>query len=226
MSSPSDDPGSPSVSVFEQSAAWRDLHVLLATGLRHPDEQFRAALETGEFEAELRSLVSELDVGLAISVVPPVERSDGLTTAYIDLFEGGQQPYAPPVESPYRPWYDRDEGGLMNGPSAAEMRQRYRALDVSVPDAYSPDHIALLLEYGSLLLEADEREAYRSFVRTHFEWVPALRRATDTAAANAPVYRWLAVLIDELCVALRDRLDVPDPTAEDVDRMVARAGNS
>jgi len=225
MSSP-DDPGSPAASVFEQSTAWRDLHVLLATGFRHPDEQFSAALETGEFEAELQSLASELDASLAISVVPPVERSDGLTTAYIDLFEGGRQPYAPPVESPYRVWYDRDEGGLMNGPSAAEMRQRYRALDVSVPDAYSADHIALLLEYGSLLLEADEREAYRSFVRTHFEWVPALRRATDTAAASAPVYRWLAVLIDELFVALRDRLDIPDPTAEDIDRMVTRVGSN
>lgn len=210
--------------LFEQSSAWGDLHVLLAAGLRHPDEKLLTALESGAFEAKLRSLTSELGIDLAISLTPPAGNRDALTTAYVQLFEGGQRPTAPPAESPYREWYDRADGGLMNGPSAAEMRQRYRALDVSVPDAYSPDHIALLFEYGSLLLEAGEREAYRSFVRTHLEWLSAFRRATDVAAAEAPVHRWLVVLVDELFVVVRNRLGIEDPPVEQVDRMAARVG--
>ncbi|WP_229114431.1 molecular chaperone TorD family protein [Halapricum desulfuricans] len=234
--SPTDSPDSPDRSassddrddldrpVLERSQSWRDLHVLLANALRHPDEQFSDAIETGEFEAQLRSLVSTLDVDLAISLSPPLEESSGLTAAYIDLFEGRRQPYAPPAESPYRAWYDRDEGGLMNGPAAAEMRQRYRAIDATVPDAYAADHVALLLEYESLLLEAGDHDAYRSFARSHFEWLPALRRATDAAAAEAPVYRWLVVLLDELFVVLRDRLELSEPTTADVERMLGRIG--
>ncbi len=221
-----DSVASDSAVFFEHSTAWRDLHVLLANGLRHPDEQFQAALETGSFESQLATLLSDVDASLAVSLTPPSERDTALTMSYVDLFEGGRKPHAPPAESPYLAWYDRDDGGLLNGPSAAEMRDRYRAIGVSIPDAYPPDHIALLLEYGSLLLESDERDAYRSFVRTHFEWLPAFRRAVDIAAADAPIYRWLALLVDELFVVVRGRLDIDDPADAEIERMVERVSSS
>jgi len=48
--------------------------------------------------------------------------------------------------------------------------------------------------------------------------LPALRRAADVAA----VYRWLALLVDELFVVVHDRLAIEAPADADIERMVER----
>jgi TorA maturation chaperone TorD len=221
-STPSNDQSTDEPPVIDRSTAWRDLQVLLATGFRHPDDRLREAITSGEFEHELRSLASELGLDLEIELDVPIDAEADLTTAYIDLFEGGKRPYAPPAESPYRGWYGDRDGGLMSGPSAAEMRERYQALEASVPGEYTADHVALLLEYGSLIVEVNDREIYRSFVRTHYDWTPAFRRLADDAAADAPFHRWLVAVTDEVLAAVRDRLGFEEPTADEIDRMADR----
>jgi TorA maturation chaperone TorD len=207
---------------LQQPATWRDLHVVLAAGLRHPDERLRDDLESETFAQELTDRLDALGLDLDVPIDPPSVADRDLTADYVALFEAGRTPYAPPAESPYKPWYGSRDGGLMGGPPAADMTDRYDAIGASVPDEYPADHVALLLEYGSYLLEAGDHEAYREFVAAHLDWLPSFRQVTRSAAAEAPFHRWLVDLTAAVVVEIRDRLDVPDPAPAAVDRMVDR----
>lgn len=207
---------------LEPTDRWRDLHVVLAAGLRHPDRQLREDVESGAYARELTDVAIDLGVEDALAIDPPAIDDREFTEDYVDLFEAGRTPYAPPAESPYREWYGSRDGGLMGGPPAADMRDRYRAIGAEIPEAYPADHVALQLEYGSFLLEAGEHEEYRAFVANHLDWVPAFARATDAAAAEAPFHRWVVGLTATAFGIVRDRLGIADPTDETVDRMLGR----
>jgi TorA maturation chaperone TorD len=211
------------LSVLEPAGAWRDLHVLLASGVRRPNERLRADIEDGTYESRLADLAGGVALDVGMTLDPPSVTDRDLTGDYVALFEAAQTPYAPPAESPYKPWYGDRSGGLMEGPPAAEMEERYRAIDATVPRAYPPDHVALLLEYGSYLLEAGEHQAYRTFVATHLDWIPAFRRLTATAAAEAPFYRWIVALTAATLEAIRDRLGIASPGQDTVETMLDRA---
>ena len=207
---------------LEPTDRWRDLHVVLAAGLRHPDRQLREDVESGAYARELTDVATDLGVEDDLETDPPAMDDREFSEDYVALFEAARTPYAPPAESPYKPWYGSRDGGLMGGPSASDMRDRYRAIDAEVPEAYPADHVALQLEYGSFLLEAGEHEEYRALVERHLDWLPAFERATEAAAAKAPFHRWVVALTATAFGIVRDRLGVPDPTAEAVERMADR----
>lgn len=203
---------------LDRTAAWADLLVVVSNCLHNPDEQLLASVQDGSLRAVLAEATDTADLQ-EVDVDPPVVTSLGvLTESYTGLFQAMETPYAPPAESPYKPWYE-DRTGLMCGPPAAEMKQRYAALDVEVPDAYPTDHVALLLEYGSILLNAGEREEFAGHVDAHLDWVPALRLATEGAAAGAPFHRWAVALLDDILRGLRPRLGL-DPVADSEVRMM------
>ncbi|MFT4931196.1 MAG: TorA maturation chaperone TorD [Natronomonas sp.] len=208
--------------VLEPTDRWRDLHVVLAAGLRHPDRQLHEEVESGGYARELAEIASDLAIEDDLAIDPPVVDDREITEDYVALFEAARTPYAPPAESPYKPWYGSRDGGLMGGPPASDMRDRYRAIEAEIPEAYPADHVALQLEYASVLLEAGNHEEYRTFVANHLDWLPAFERATDAAAAEAPFHRWVVTLTVTAFEIGRDRLGVPDPTAEDVERMADR----
>lgn len=207
---------------LEPTDRWRDLHVVLAAGLRHPDRQLREDVASGAYVRELTDLATDLGVETDLAIDPPTVDDRAFAEDYVDLFEAARTPYAPPAESPYKPWYGSRDGGLMGGPSASDMRDRYRAIDAEIPEAYPADHVALQLEYGSFLLEAGEHEGYRTFVADHLDWLPAFARATEAAAAEAPFHRWVVGLTATAFGIVRDRLGIADPTDETVDRMLHR----
>jgi TorA maturation chaperone TorD len=207
---------------LEPTAPWRDLHVVLAAGLRHPDPQLREDVESEAYARELADVATDLGVEDDLRIDPPAIDDREFTEDYVDLFEAGRTPYAPPAESPYKPWYGSRDGGLMGGPPAAAMRDCYRAIDAEIPEAYPADHVALQLEYGSFLLEAGEHAEYRAFVADHLDWLPAFARATDAAAAEAPFHRWVVGLTATAFEIVRDRLGIAGPTDETADRMLHR----
>ncbi|MEF8756676.1 MAG: molecular chaperone TorD family protein [Halobacteriales archaeon] len=207
---------------LDRQERWRDLHVVLATALRHPDEQLKDDLAAGAFGDELAEIATDLDFDLGVALDPPAIDDRGLTEDYVALFEAARTPFAPPAESPYKPWYGERDGGLMGGPPASDMETRYRAIGAEIPDGYPPDHVALQLEYGSYLLEAGEQDAYRAFFESHLDWIPAFRRATDDAAAAAPFHRWAVEVTDAVLDAARTRLGVAAPDAATEEQMVER----
>lgn len=203
---------------LERPDGWSDLLVALSTCLREPDQQLVASVRDGSLQDALVAATDTADVSEVAIDPPPVRAVGTLTESYLALFQGMEIPYAPPAESPYKPWYD-DRTGLMGGPPAAEMAQRYGAVDAEFPDAYPADHVALLLEYGSILLDAGQHEEFAGYVDAHLDWVPALRLATAGAAAEAPFQRWAVRLLDDVVADLRSRLGI-DPVETEAVRMM------
>lgn len=202
------------------------LYSLLSECLKHPDEAFYEDVATGRFDAERERLLSGLDLGL--EDVPSADQLPdsraALDNDYISLFEAFETPYAPAVESPYKEWHDgAGSDGLLGGPPADDMRQRYAVLEASPPAAYEPDHLALLLEYASLLVESDEPAAYAAFVDEHLDWLVAFRRLVEDAAADAPFHRRCVRLVCAVVAVERDRLDVDDPEPSAITTMADRA---
>jgi TorA maturation chaperone TorD len=202
------------------------LYSLLSECVKHPGETFYEDVAAGRFDAERDRLTSALDFDLPADLpstdVLPDSRA-AFDNEYISLFEAFESPYAPPVESPYKEWHPgAGADGLLDGPPADDMRQRYAALDAAPPAAYQPDHLALLLEYASLLVEGGDEQAYAAFVREHFDWLPAFRRLVADAAADAPFHRRSVAMICTVVAAERARLDVPEPDPATVESMIDR----
>ncbi len=212
---------------FDRRQAWVSLYTLLAEGLKHPDERLYRDVSRGTFASELTSLTNTLSIPLperAGDRYPVPESRAAFDNEYIALFEGLAVPYAPLIESVYRPWYETSTStGLLSGPSAADMQNRYDAAGMSVPEAYAPDHLALLLEYAAALLRAGEHTAYLAFIQHHLDWLPALRRLTDAAEANAPFHSYCVATVYEMVATVRDREGITQPDSDTVREMCDRA---
>lgn len=208
---------------FEQTEDWACMLAVLADSVRKPDEGIVEDVEDGFYHSALEDLAGDLSLRPAQGTRPPSLSSIGTATeSYLDLFDARQTPYAPIAESPYKPWYG-DRSGMMGGPPAKDMTRRYDAIEASFPSGYPADHLALELEYASMIFEAGTREEAVAFVNDHLDWVPALRRAVDDAAADAPFYRWAIALIDDTTVTLRDRLGMEPVAESDIEEMASRA---
>jgi TorA maturation chaperone TorD len=201
---------------------WASLHTLLAECLKEPSEGFVEELQAGALESELTAHADAVSLSITAPSPPPTPDRDALQRAYLSLFEAMHQPFAPPAESPYKPWYGDRNGGLMGGPAATEMERRYEAIEASPPPGYPADHVALLLEYGALLLDAGAIEEYRDFLETHLDWVGALARQIDASAVESPFYEWTVARLREVLAELRTRLGVSEPADSTVDSMVER----
>ncbi|WP_254769203.1 TorD/DmsD family molecular chaperone [Salinilacihabitans rarus] len=172
-----------------------ELYALLSRVFAFPDDDVVEALDDGRYEAALRDRAEALGVEVES---PPRAGSPGeLREEYLRSFEAYEGAFAPPVESVYEPWWDGTERELLSGPTAVDMRRRYEAIDADLPSGYPPDHVALLLEYGSLLLEAGEREAYERFHEAHFDWIPSFRRRVERTSESA-FYRWAVASLDRV----------------------------
>ncbi|GAB7091304.1 hypothetical protein JCM18237_15750 [Halorubrum luteum] len=205
---------------------WASLYTLLAEGLKHPDERLHRDVKTGRFAAELTDLAETLSVpvpdGPGTPDAVPAGRA-AFDNEYVALFEGLRVPYAPLIESVYRPWYDTAASeGLRSGPPAADMQDRYDAAGIAVPPAYPPDHLALLLEYAAVLLRAGERKGYLRFLDRHLGWLPALRRMAHEAAANAPFHSYCVDAVCETVAAARGREGIAPPRSDVVEEMIDR----
>ncbi|MFT4890400.1 MAG: TorA maturation chaperone TorD [Halobacteriales archaeon] len=211
---------------LERPDAWADLLAAVGNCLRDPDEALVESVRSGELRDALAEATATVDFDPETGVDPPAVASLGdLTESSLELFEAMRTPYAPPAESPYKPWYD-DRTGLMGGPPAEDMVRRYEAIDADVPEGYPPDHVVLLLEYGTVLLDAGEIDAVAGHVVEHLDWIPAFALATEGAAADAPFHRWAIHLLDDTTDVLRSRLEL-DTVGDDVARtMVGRVSDA
>ena len=167
-----------------------ELYTLLAKCFEQPSEPFYEAVLTGRFDVEVRTRLDRLDVDG--DPVPTVEMSHGdLREAYLQTFEGFEGPSAPPIESVHEPWWDGRERELLSGPAEADAKRRFAAIGVEIPDRYPPDHLAVLLEYESLALEAGRVDEYADVHAQHFDWLDTFAERVG-AIGGAPFYLWAA----------------------------------
>lgn len=106
---------------------------------------------------------------------------DRLRGAYHALFTVPSGRFILPVESVFKEWRAEGdltaESGMIMGPPALDMLERYRAGGLHIPKEMRdyPDHLALLLEYGGLLCEEGDLQEQRDFVANHLDqWIETL----------------------------------------------------
>ncbi|AUX10411.1 chaperone protein TorD [Halalkaliarchaeum desulfuricum] len=189
-----------------------ELYALLSTCFQTPDRALVEAARTGTLYEQLVARTGSLGFR---PERPPTDGFEGvpdLHEAYLRSFEGFEGAYAPPAESAYEQWWDGRDGGLLSGPAAVDMRRRFDAVEVDIPDRYPADHIALLLEYGGLLLEAAEIDAYVSFHEEHFDWIPDFHERVEETCED-PFYVWTVQVLSGTIEAVETQLlrtDQPD----------------
>jgi TorA maturation chaperone TorD len=204
---------------LDEPEAWTQLQVILSNCLKHPDGSLRKGIVDGDLETDLEEAMGV--VGLVPSSPPAIDNRD-LTEDYESLFGAFRRPFAPPAASPYKEWYDDSRSGLMEGPPASRMETRYEAIDATVPESYPADHVALQLEYSSLLTEAGEYDELAAFVETELDWIDAFAEMVSAAVADAPFYRFCIDLLVTVVNELRSELGVSAPSSDHVNEMLER----
>lgn len=125
---------------------------------------------------------------------------------YHSLFEGPISPFAPLIESVYKPW---DKGGKsivgtahghIMGYPALDMKRRYETRGIEIPAEYShaPDHLALLLEFFSIGIGTAGAVELEEFAKSHLDWIDALvEEALKTGKARLykPILGFMASFI-------------------------------
>ena len=173
-----------------------ELHTLLARCFERPGPELATAITSGRLDAAIRERAERLGIDLE---EPP--RPDEPLEAHLRTFESFEGPAAPLAESVYKEWWDGTERGILSGPPAHDMERRYEAADIEIPEGYAADHLAVILEYASLVLETDA-DAYPSFRANHLDWIDDLEeRVAETC--DVPFYRWAVTTLQ----AVLDRTD-------------------
>lgn len=185
---------------------YADCYALLASCFQHPDDAFVEAVDDDTLAATVDEYAEALEVD---GIEPPPGFDEPPREAYLRTFEAFDGEYAPPAESAYEAWWDGEKQGILSGPPASDMQQRYDTLEAEVPAAYPADHVSLLLEYGGLLLEAGAVETYAQFHDEHFAWIPAFRTRVETTS-ESPFYHWAVQTLDRVTAAVHS--SVCDPT--------------
>ena len=188
---------------LERDISSAALYATLATCFQHPDGGLVTAARDGTLVSTVEAGVRRLRMD-CFDRPPAIDSLATLRREYLRTFEAFEGEYAPPAESAYEEWWDGTERGILSGPPASDMKRRYEALDAEVPPEYPADHVSLLLEYASLLLDAEQYEEYARFHAAHFDWIPAFReRVAETS--DSAFYLWAVRLLDSVVGAMGEQ---------------------
>ena len=170
------------------------IYAALSECFKEPSEEFADDIASGRLEEVIKEGLSQLNIPVPGDTLKSLHLTkdhgfkDELIIVYNKLRADYHSLFFPlyvvPVESVYKEWSKADdvtgamkgEKGFIMGDPAVEMINRYRMAGIEIPQTYkdTPDHIAILLEYASLLCENIKREDRASFVSGHLDWVAEL----------------------------------------------------
>lgn len=165
---------------------WSETYSQLSEFFKEPSAEFSEDVASGRlarfFEARCHSLA--LDPASCESLASRGDVPASLAGEYRRLFRGPLPPYVIPVESVYKKWASdpachlpqAQEKGLLMGDPAVDMLRRYQVEGIALPEEFSsmPDHIALELEYLSLLSLRGDEAAVGEFLTHHMDWLDDL----------------------------------------------------
>ena len=187
-------------------AAREELFSTLAELFKAPAPEFTAQWFSGEVQSSMDSWAGGLGYRAKL---PKIEGGasagwfhEFIRGEYTRLFVGPVAPFAPPVESVYKPW-ERSPGALLSGQtgffmgeSASGMRRRYTAAHLVVPHEFKdfPDHLALLLEYFAWSVANLPPGEQRKFHQEHLDWIGALQVEARRARPQSPYIELLGYL--------------------------------
>ena len=177
-----------------------ELFGLLSTFWQPPDELFWYNLADGSVDAELANF-SQL---AGFSPLSPSRTSfqhtlptlDALKLFYLRCFIGIGKQSALPVESIYKKWTEDPTArlpiagstGYLMGDPALHAQYLLNHYQLQVPPDYRmmPDHLLLLLELLSFLLENRSVAEADLFLRQHFDWLDSFAEALEAIDPENP----------------------------------------
>lgn len=160
---------------MEQNDLRAEVAGMLARLISRPNEELVCALNSGELNRLIGGYLDETTDFL----------NDGYTLAYLTaMYDEAMGPAsakkALPVESLYKAWCAETEAaeikGLLMGDPAMHMIELYSSCKIELPAEFSgqPDHLALELEFLSILYEKYSDEMTLRFIADHLDWMPEL----------------------------------------------------
>ena len=175
---------------------WSAIYAQLSEFFKEPSAEFAEDVASGRLARFFEECCISLSLGSASckGLAPAGDVAASLAGEYRRLFRGPLPPYVIPVESVYKKWAsDPDcnlpiaqEKNLLMGDSAVDMLWCYREEGIALPDEFSsmPDHVALELEYLSMLSLRGEEDACRKFLTRHMDWLDDLVGEIEAADAG------------------------------------------
>ena len=169
-----------------------------------PVREFILQLHAGEVKRRMDSWLQTVCAGLVFPSMEPTPATPEeffleMKGEYHSLFEGPISPFAPLIESVYKPW-DKDarsivgtaQGHIMGYP-AVDMKNRYEARGIEIPAelSHAPDHLALLLEFFSMEIETAPAGELDEFAKSHLDWVDAI---TEEASKTGKAQYYLPIM--------------------------------
>lgn len=189
---------------------WSAIYAQLSEFFKEPSADFAEDVASGRLARffEERCISLALDPASCRGLTPAGDVATGLAGEYRRIFRGPLPPYVIPVESVFKKWASApdchlpiaQEKGLLMGDSAMDMLRRYREEGIAVPDEFSsmPDHVALELEYLSMLSLCGDEDACREFLAQHMDWIDDL--VAEIESMGSPGFYHCAALLTRAIV--------------------------
>lgn len=175
-----------------------EIYFTLSELFKPPVREFVLQLHGGEVKRRMDSWLQTVCAGLVFpslesAPVTPEEFFIEMKGEYHSVFEGPISPFAPLIESVYKPW-DKDGSSIVGtahghimGYPAVDMKRRYETRGIEIPAglSHAPDHLALLLEFFSIEIETATAGELEEFAKSHLDWIDAVtEEASKTGKAR------------------------------------------
>ena len=164
----------------------KEIYLNLAEFLNEPDAKHYNLLVTGKFEEIMQELFIKANYQYPkqVSFTNIFENEDEMQEAYFNCISGHVKSTTLPVESCFKPWTTDNESDMYNlkgyllGDSAEHVKYLFGHYNLELPTEFlsAPDHLILLLEFLSFLIERRSNDEVVQFLIDHFDWLPELQR--------------------------------------------------
>lgn len=188
-----------------------EIYFTLSELFKPPVREFAFQLHAGEVKRRMDSWLHSVCEGFVFPSLEPAPAAPEeffieMKGEYHSLFEGPISPFAPLIESVYKPW-DKDgrsivgtaHGHIMGYP-ALDIKRRYETRGIEIPAEYShaPDHLALLLEFFSIGIETATAGELEEFAKSHLDWIDSMTQEalkTGKARHYQPILEFMGSFI-------------------------------
>ncbi|OEF96748.1 TorD/DmsD family molecular chaperone [Desulfuribacillus alkaliarsenatis] len=189
-----------------QKQAMVEMFQLLAEFYKYPNREFYEYISEENIQEELKQLVNGAGMDFAIQIYKPFASFDEMRIEYTRAFIGIDKPAATPVESIYKVWttdetatmaFAKSKGYLM-GDSALHVQHLLEKFQLEIPEELGkkPDHISVLLELQSYILEHESDEAALQFAKDHFDWIRDFKQEIEKVEGHEFYIYTTELLID------------------------------
>lgn len=175
----------------------------------YPEQEFCEMVYRGRLDSEIEALGQQAGLPLKTKFQALAPSYEEWVLLYNRCFLGVEKPFALPVESIYKAWTEdetfqvpfKNQKGYLMGDSALHVQHILESFGLDIPPEYNmmPDHLVILLDLLTFLLNQNLETEAQQLIQDHFDWLPDLQKAIKELPVNGEIYiEVLEVLINIL----------------------------